>query len=91
MKILETFQIKGHGLLVIVDQPTDFPYKKLAAKITRPDGKIVFTQAFQELPLRTDPSAPKNDAFLIIELSKNDVPIGSDIEFEVTMSAPLPT
>ena len=81
MIVAETFEITGRGLAVAVDEVTDLPVgKKLAAVIHRPDGSTLRAEAFKEWLLRRTLDPIENEAFLLLGLTKDDVPVGSDLE-----------
>lgn len=83
MRIVDTFQITGRGLVVAVESFSGLPVgKKLAATIIRPDGTSIFADAFKEWLLRREQKA-ETEAFLLMGLSKDDVPAGSEIELTI--------
>lgn len=87
MRVLEIFDIE-RGLIVAVETSTSLPVgKRLSATVTREDGTTITAIAFKEWLLRRDPRPVENEAFLLRGLKKADVPIGSDIVFE--LSVPL--
>ncbi len=87
MRVLETFDIE-RGLVVAVEASTSLPVgKRLSATVTREDGTTITAIAFKEWLLRRDPRPVENEAFLLRGLKKADVPVGSDIVFE--LSVPL--
>lgn len=84
MRVADTFQIAGRGLVVAVDEVTDLPVgKKLAATVVRPDGSTVDADAFKEWLLRRTPEPLESEAFLLPGLTKGDVPIGSELQINV--------
>jgi len=87
MRVLETFDLE-RGLVVAVDALTSLPVgKRLSAAVMREDGTTITTIAFKEWLLRRDPRPVESEAFLLRGLKKADVPVGSDIAFE--LSVPL--
>ncbi len=85
MRVADTFQITGRGLVVAVEGTTELPVaKKLAAIVRRPDGTTIEAEAFKEWLLRRTPEPIEREAFLLPGLCKDDIPIGSEIELTVT-------
>jgi hypothetical protein len=83
MEIEDTFDITGRGLAVAIGQTTNLPVgKKLSARVTRPDGSVVQADAYKEWFLRRTPEPLEREAFLLLGLSKADVPIGSSLQIE---------
>lgn len=86
MRVIETFEITGRGVVVLADETTDHSAgARLVATVRRPDGSTVNAEAFKERLLRYRPEAIENEAYLLRKLSKTDVPIGSEIYVEVDM------
>lgn len=84
MRVTDTFDIAGRGLAVAIDGTTDLPVgKKLVATIVRPDGETVFADAFKEWFLRRNPIPNEKEIFLLLGLTKADVPIGSELHFTI--------
>jgi len=85
MKIIETFEITGRGLAVAVEGATELPVsKKLLAAVTRPDGSSISADAYKEWLLRRNPQPVEKAAFLLIGLSKSDVPLGSELQLQIS-------
>jgi hypothetical protein len=84
-KVIDTFDIKGRGVVVI----TDTTYEQLPRELTLKIGDPVEIRMDGEVVLRTkivgiehcDPWSPKHTfAFLLPrDVSKADVPIGSQV------------
>ena len=84
MRVADTFQITGRGLAVAVDEATDLPVsRKLAATVVRPDGTTVSADAFKEWLLRRSADPIESEAFLLMGLTKADVPIGSELHLSI--------
>lgn len=84
MRIADTFQINDRGLGVAVAQTTDLPVaKRLAATVIRPDGTVMEVDAFKERLVRRTPEPVGVEAFLLMGLSKTDVPIGSELRLTI--------
>jgi hypothetical protein len=80
MRVIETFQITGRGLAVAVDEPTDLPAgKRLLAMVIKPDGERLTADAYKEWLLRHTPKPVEGEAFLLMGLAAEDVPVGSEI------------
>ncbi|MGR4865272.1 hypothetical protein [Caulobacter sp. LARHSG274] len=81
MKIVDTFEIIGRGLVVATDEITSLPVAtELLATITRPDGATFAAAAYKEWLFWRQPVARESEAFLLRGLSKPEVPIDSEIE-----------
>lgn len=81
-KIVETFEISGRGVVVIITETVDLGVgKKLAATIRRPDGTSFDAIAMQEWLLRRTVTAVEHAAFLLADVPKRNVPLGSTINF----------
>lgn len=73
--------------MVATDQVTSLPVgKKLLATITRADGTVLRADAYKEWLLRRNPEPLENEAFLLIGLSKIEVPIGSTLQVNLPES-----
>jgi len=84
MRVADTFHITGRGLAVAVDEATDLPVsKKLAATVVRPDGTMLNADAFKEWLLRRSTDSIEGEAFLLMGLSKADVPVGSQLHLRI--------
>jgi hypothetical protein len=84
MLVMARFQISGRGLGVAVDGVTDLPVsRKLEATIVRPDGSSLCADAYKEWLLRRTPEPLETEAFLLMGLTKDDVPVGSELHLEV--------
>jgi hypothetical protein len=81
-EIIELFEISGRGTVAVVAQPTDLPVGKvLQAKIICPDGSYISAEAFKEWLLRrSSPTTIEHEAYLLRDITKNDVPSGASIE-----------
>lgn len=80
MQIVERFWISGRGLVVCVNEMTGLPGgHKLTAIISRPDGSKVKAVAYKECPLIRNPPPVEMEAFNLPELTKVDVPEGSEL------------
>lgn len=83
MLVLEIFEIE-RGLIVAVEASTDLPIgRRLSAVVTRGDGTTVSASAYKEWLLRRSPNPVEGEAFLLRGLRKIDVPVGSDVAFEL--------
>ena len=78
MIIADTFHITGRGLVVATDQITSLPVgKKLLATVTRPNGSVLKADAYKEWVLHRNQEPLESEAFLLMGLSKIEIPIGS--------------
>ena len=81
-KILETFHITDRGLVVVLDGFTGLAIGVAhPTRITTPSGASHSSEAYNEWLLRRTPEPVENEAFILEELAKDDVPIGSVVEF----------
>ena len=82
LEVEETFTITGRGIVALLNGETDLgvgkPYK---VEILTPEGKMLKTEAFKEWLLRKNPEPIEKEGFLLMNLSKKDVPIGSVVTF----------
>ncbi len=86
MRIVETFQITGRGLAVAVEESTELPVgRKLLAVVNRPDGSSISVEAYKEWLLRRHSEPMEKETFLLMGLSKSDVPIGSKLQLSTPM------
>jgi hypothetical protein len=79
-KVVETFDIKGHGVLLVGDKAfSDFlEIKSCDIEIITPDGDILKGIAFKEWLLRSStPQTDEIEAFFIRGMNKSNIPIGS--------------
>ena len=84
MQVADTFLITGRGLVVAVERATDLPTgKRLVATVIRPDGTAINADAFKEWLLRRSPQPVEKESYLLMGLTKEDVPIGSDLRLSV--------
>ncbi len=83
MKVVESFEI-ARGLVVAVDEPSSLPVgKRLKALVTLADGAILRAPAYKEWLLRRNLEKLESEAYLLHGLTKSDVPLGSNVEFEI--------
>lgn len=82
LKVEETFTITGRGLVAILGGETELgvgkPHK---VKIVTPEGKELEAEAYKEWLLRREPKPIESEGFLLMNLSKKEVPIGSFVTF----------
>ncbi len=80
--IEEVFQITGRGIVAVLSTKTHVTGgKALEVSITRPDGSNFSCQAFKEILLRRSLPPLENEAFLLKDVVKSDVPVGSTLCF----------
>lgn len=85
MKIIEIFLIAERGVVVAVDETTELPAgQKLLAVIRRPSGDSISVDAYKERLLRKTPQPIEGEAFLLVGLSKSDVPLGTDLQLRLS-------
>ncbi len=84
-EITSIFAITGRGTVIAIKEVTDLPVgKPLQATITRPDGSQISTVAFKEwLLLKTSPRAIEQEAYLLRNVEKSQVPDGCSVEVSV--------
>lgn len=80
MRIIEVFQITGRGAAVVIDGITDFPVaKKFAATVIKPDGTSFGAEGWKEWLHRRNPEPIEREAFLLMGIAKEEVPVGSEL------------
>lgn len=78
----ESFQITDRGLVIVVNGQTELEVgKEHSARITRPDGTIINAACYKEWLLRHQPVINEREGFLLVGVKKEQVPIGSKVEF----------
>jgi hypothetical protein len=84
MRVADTFVVTGRGLIVAVEETADLPVgKKLAATVIKRDGSAINADAFKERLLRYSTEPLEGEAFLLIGLAKEDVPVGSELRLTI--------
>jgi hypothetical protein len=80
--IKATFETAGRGTIVAIEEKTELPVaKQLQATITRPDGSKLSAPAVKEwLLVRSLPLVVEQEAYLVKEISKLEIPEGSSVE-----------
>jgi hypothetical protein len=82
-RILETFDITGRGVAVVIEEIPEFSVgKALLAKVICPDGTGIEATAYREWLLRRSPEPIEKCAFLLRGLEKSQVPVGSYLQIE---------
>ena len=79
-KVVEAFNIKGHGVVLVGDQSfSDFlGIKSCDIEIITPNGDVLKGVAFKEwLHGSATPQPDEIEAFFIRGMKKSDIPIGS--------------
>jgi hypothetical protein len=79
-KVVEAFNIKGHGVVVVGDKAcSDFlEIKACDIEIIMPNGDVLKDVCFKEWLLRSStPQPDETDAFFIRGRTKSEIPIGS--------------
>lgn len=83
-RIVECFQIAGRGTVVVIDTTTDLPVGRcLQTTIYRPDGSSADFKAWKEWLLRRNKEPLEDEAFLLVDATIDQVPIGSLITLQV--------
>lgn len=85
--ITSRFSIAGRGTVVGVEGVTREPVSRALARVVRPDGSALEVIADRMMVERRDPSAPNDDAFMLMHVAIVDVPDGSS--FEIIKSAEI--
>lgn len=76
----DTFNITGRGLVAVGAGRPDLPVGcPLPAEIRTPDGRVLHTRSYREFLTIRIPQPVERDAFLLVGMAKEDVPIGSTI------------
>lgn len=82
--IIDVFEITGRGAVVLIGGITDRSVTKPhRVELLKPDGGVVRTEAYKDIPLGRRPDAPPLDkeGYWLKDLHKPDVPIGSRLRF----------
>lgn len=82
---METFDIKGHGVVLVGDKSfSDFlEIKSCDIEISTPNGAVLKGVAFKEwLHGSSTPQPDEIEAFFIRGMNKSDIPIGSMVRVE---------
>ena len=78
----EAFQITGRGTVVSINGTTNRGVgKSHTAEITRPDGTVFKATCYKEWLLRRHLVAEEREGYLLMNVEKVEVPIGSKIKF----------
>lgn len=82
-QIIESFQIKGRGTVVVIDAKTELPIgRSLQATIHQHDGSTEDYQAWKEWLLRRSKVPYEDEAFLIVDATIGQVPVGGSITLQ---------
>ena len=78
-KIIDTFEITNRGLVILGDATCDAIHvgKTCEISIRTPTGDTVNRTGFKEWPRRKTAEPLDTEAYLVVGVSKSDVPIGS--------------
>ena len=80
--IEEAFNISSRGLAVILNRITDLEIRKeYKAKLFKSDDMELEVTAWKEFLLRRNPIPEEKEAFLLVGMKKEEVPIGTKIKF----------
>jgi len=83
-QIVESFRIAGRGTVIVIDNTTDLPVGRcLQATIQLSDGTSKDYQAWKEWLHRRAEAPLEDEAFLIVDATVSEVPIGALISLEV--------
>ena len=83
-KITECFQIKGRGTVVVINAKTELPIGRcLDATIFHHDGKTETYDAWKEWLLRRSKEPVENEAFLIVDVTIEQIPNGGSITLQI--------
>ena len=80
--IEEAFNISGRGVAVVLSGVTDLGIgKEYKAKLFNLDAETLEVTAWKEWLLRRNPVIEEKEAFLLVGVKKEEVPIGTTIKF----------
>ena len=83
-KITQSFQITGHGIAVVIDAKTDLPVGRcIKATIHQHDGTTKEYDAWKEWLLRRSKKSIEDEAFLIVDATSEQVPVGGLITLQI--------
>ena len=81
-RVIETSQIPGRGLVVVVDGTCSLPVGRgLPVEIETPRGQWLTAVAYKEWPRRHAPLDDEQDVYLFEDLGPAEVPVGSILRF----------
>ena len=82
--VVETFCISGRGAVVVLNECTELPFRRaLRATVFLADGTKFEARASKELMLRRIPVPSEVEAFVLRDVEKGSVPIGSLVEIRL--------
>lgn len=83
-KIIQSFQITGRGIVVQIDEKTDLPIGRcIKAIIHQHDGSTEEYDALKEWLLRRSRKPIEDEAFLIVDATSEQVPLGGLITLQI--------
>ena len=78
--VVETFLITGRGLIVAPFLPeSEARSRPFEVELRRPDGSRRVAQAFAQVPFITPPSKVREAHLALLEVTNEDVPIGTEV------------
>lgn len=81
--IINTFQIADRGTVIVLAGEIGLRVgHEYSAEVTKPDGSILTAPCFKEWLLRKAVPLDECEAFLLTNISKDQVPIGSTVRFD---------
>ncbi len=80
--VVQCFTIQNRGVVVDLNSNTDLSVgKPYNVKVSTPEGKIYNTEAYKEWQLHREPETIEIECFILMNLSSNEVPVGSVVTF----------
>ena len=78
----DTFQITGRGTVVLINGTTSIGVgKSHSVEVMCPDGTVFTATCYKEWLLRRQPVVDEREGYLLINIEKSQIPIGSKIKF----------
>ena len=77
--VIDTFEIKNRGLVILGDSTCEAISvgKECQIVIVTPSGQKLTRKGYKEWLLRRTPDPLENEAYLVVGISKSEVPVGS--------------
>lgn len=83
-RVKETFAVAGRGVVVLLEGKTGLRVgKPHVVSVRTPDGRVQQTEAYRELRWTSQEPESSDEGVLLMNLTREDVPIGSVVSVEM--------
>ena len=83
-RVKDTFNVAGRGVVALLDGKTGLGIgKPHVVSVRTPEGRVQRTEAFREVVSTSREQERSDEGILLMNLSKEDVPVGSTVSFEM--------